>query len=129
MADTETPLQLAARLEAAAKAVEPDGWVCERDDDRGWWGETFGRWYYAQTPPRMETPDAAERDFAFLAAASPAAVLRLTAALREAAALLRNPPELVRHAVEQFTDLDGGHDADSCAACRWLARRKALLGE
>lgn len=78
---------------------------------------------------RLEAAAKAPGDYAWGFLATPAAVLRLAAALREAAALLADPPELVRHAVEKFTDQGGGHDAGSCAACRWLARRRELLGE
>jgi hypothetical protein len=84
MAENETVLALAARLEAAAK-------------------NTDAVWQGAATRP---------------------AVLRLAAALREAAALLRQAGS----PVHDFYCLPGERVPD-CIGCDWLARRKALLGE
>ncbi len=60
---------------------------------------------------------------------SPHTVLRLAAGLREALALLANPPTMYHEtAAHEDGDVISAPDVD-CEACRWEARRAALLRE
>lgn len=100
---------------------------------------------------RLEAESEAARYYQARWVPDPAAVLRLTAALRAALGLLGNAPQMTHNRVSSYGRSRCNEDCEACRwlalaeslgltdsfsrcnedceACRWLARRAALLGE
>jgi hypothetical protein len=136
-----TERELAA-LEAAAKAATPGEWEYFEELSGEHEAEKLYRWGVWRKPEQHPTicyspvyGDGADgtpaiNDLAFIAAANPAAVLRLAAAYREALALLGDSETALDH----YTSAQVVAGAKTrwictpdCPACAWELRRAALL--